>query len=229
MKTISKLVFSAVAILATMGFSAGCYATVEEVDLPCCTEGTCPTKFESPGIPGVIQTATFEGVSVFVNGTRTLLTIIFGDPNYKQWREETCKPLDKETAGKLVTDSRTTVYAQCSSNMAGIHNLGKIKTLTCLEGDWIFLKQDGPNATCADPKTGPRSRVKITKVSRAFQEAVQNEIEIKLLEKEIAALNQQDEELAADHEERQRRIRGYNAMLQQSAYRLAGGGSSSVS
>ena len=75
MKKTSKLIFSAVAVLATMGFSAGCYAIVEEVDLPCCTEGTCPTTFVSPGIPGVIQTVTFKGVSVRVGGNRELVTL----------------------------------------------------------------------------------------------------------------------------------------------------------
>ena len=171
MKTMSKLVFSAVAALATMGFSAACYAVVESVDLPCCTEGTCPTRFESPGMPGVVQTATFKGVSVFVGGERKLLTTVFGDPGYKEWWTAIRQQFDKETAGTLTYSSRIAVFAQCSSTMATINNLEKTKTLVCPEGDGIFLEQHGPAAKCLDPQTGPHSVVEITKETREEREA----------------------------------------------------------
>ena len=180
MKTIFKLIFSAVAALATMGFNAACYAV--EVELPCCTGASCPTRYPSDGIPGVTQTATFKGVSVFVGGEKKFLTTVAGDPGYDEWKIATRGQFDKATALTLIRASRPIVYARCSSTMATLNNLEEIKTLSCPVGDGIFLEQSDP--TCEDPQTGPRSVVEITKET-------QRERQIREINERIAARNAQ--------------------------------------
>lgn len=182
MKTTYKLVCSAVAVLATMSFGAVCYADGELVDLPCCAGTSCPTKFESPGVPGVTQTATFKGVSVLVDGNRELLTTFLGDPGYKEWTLKTIK-IPKKGLELIKAVGGAHVFAKCSSSTSV--GMPKQRTLTCPEGDGIILEQDNP--TCTDPETGPHSVVEITKVSSEEQEseAMKEVMEIK---KEFDAL-----------------------------------------
>ena len=190
MKTISKLIFSAVAALATMGFNAACYAV--EVELPCCTGASCPTRYPSDGIPGVTQTATFKGVSVFVDGERKFLTTVAGDPGYSEWRTAVRQQFDKAAAVTLIkAASGIVVYARCSSTMATLNKLEKIKTLSCPEGDGIILEQGGSASTCEDPQTGPRSVVEITKET-------QRERQIREIKERIAA---RDAQIARNKEE----------------------------
>jgi len=188
MKKISKLVFSAVAVLATMGFSAGCYAEppeVEVVDLPCCNGDACPTKIPSPGMPGVIQTVTIKGVHMGESGE--LVTMYVGHPEYKKWMMTTVRNMPKELRSKVIdaAGAHVNIRVQCSSSTAS-NVLERGKAISCpREGDDVILIQDNP--TCTDPETGPHSVVEITKVSSAERDAEEVE-KIKAMQKGCYAL-----------------------------------------
>jgi hypothetical protein len=189
MRKIFKLIFSKVFILVAVGFSGICHA--EEVTLPCCTDGECPTTFESPGEPDVIQTVTFKGVRIGSFGE--VVTMHARAPGYRKWMMTTVRSLPREIRNNVIdaASANPTILVKCSGS-TGLSLLEKGKSVTCPVGTGIVLTQDDP--TCEDPETGPHSVVDITKVSRE-----QKEREMARLEAEIVRRSLHLQELDAEH------------------------------
>jgi len=186
MKTISKLVFSAFAALATMGFNAACYAMVELEDLPCCIVGiNCPTRHVSEGIPEVQQSAKMSNIIK----THGVTVPRKGAPGYDEWRKGMISSIKagampEEQGLELTSASRAAVqvFAMCVGLPATLVNIGEIgSSIICPIGVGIEVEQQFPE--CEDPQTGPHTVVEITKVS--LKEAIEKERETQAIERQI--------------------------------------------
>ena len=223
MKTISKLVFSAVAALATMGFNAACYAVVESVDLPCCTGDACPTSYVSEGIPEVQQSARVSGIKI-----HGITVPREGMPGYAEWKKGIVSSvkagaMPKEQGLDLFGASRTyvTIHAMCAGLPATLVNIGEIgSSIICPIGVGIEVEQQFPE--CVDPQTGPHTVVEITKVSLKEQEQ-----ELKAMAERIEMLRRQEQKLDAEYAANQRRIETNTKTLGESWQQIVGGGGSS--
>jgi hypothetical protein len=229
MKTMSKLAFSVVAALATMGFSAVCCAGVEEVDLPCCTGTTCPTTTERLGIEHVTQTVTFKGVRIGDAGEVVAMFVLH--PEYRGWLTSTVLKMPKEKRSDMVraASARTRISVQCSSFTVP-RTLERGVPISCPEGDGVVVTQDEP--TCVDPQTGPHGVVEITRVSEEDKERERQVQVEKFMQESTARELQLMGEIRGINEQRRLEINHLGGLRQQilgSGFlgALSGGGSSS--
>lgn len=188
-------IFTSVAVLLAIPLTS--YA--EDVDLPCCAGGACPTMYVSEGMPGVQQGATMKGIKPNPDGE--IITMYRGAPGYDKWIIELRSMSDKGYVRNILGASQraaalnVSILAKCSSGSNWVNLSDPGMSITCTEGEGIMLRQSSP--TCNDPATGPRSVVTITRetaeerVERLQKKAYGILDELEGLDKQIATLDDQ--------------------------------------
>ena len=172
------ILFGSMMILApSMCYAAQGIISIEELNLECCTEHTCPTRAVSEGIPEVQQTVEIKGVRVdgihlpeelqIGEGFHDVI-MLSHDQAYPEWKRKMISSFPREEARRILrtsmTDLNMFILVRCSS----LSSTEKAKcisepgeSVTCPIGDSVFLEQSDPK--CDEDGTGPQSVVTITK------------------------------------------------------------------